>query len=88
MRTTILDGRRVEYQGEAKEVVMPGLDGEFSVLDFHRPFLYRLRKGTIKVKESAAKKEEEKLFHIDDGLAKFSENNLLIFYEKKHNSKH
>ena len=82
MRATILDGRKIEYQGEAKEVVMPGLDGEFSVLDFHRSFLYRLRSGTIKVRENLMKREE-KLFHIEDGLAKFSGNTLLIFCETK-----
>ncbi|MBL7157553.1 MAG: hypothetical protein ISS92_05285 [Candidatus Omnitrophica bacterium] len=82
MRTTILGGRKVAYQGEACEVIMPGLDGEFSVLDFHQSFLYRLRRGTIKVKEKV-KQKEEKLFRIEDGLAKFSGNTLLILCEMK-----
>ena len=78
MRVLILSGREEVYKGEAHEAVLPGLDGEFSVLDFHQPMLYRLRRGVIKVRETT----EEKLFRIQDGMARFNENNLLIFCEK------
>ncbi len=82
MRAFILSGREYIYKGEAKEVVMPGRDGEFSVLDFHQPFLYRLRRGLIKLRE---KKEHtpEQIFAISDGIASFNENSLLILCEKR-----
>lgn len=79
MRVLILSGRDVAYRGEAYMVVMPGLDGEFSVLDFHEPFLYRLRRGIVKMKE--AEESEEQLFPIKDGVARFTENTLLILCE-------
>ena len=82
MRALILDGREVIYKGEICQAVMPGRDGEFSVMDFHQPFLYRLRKGIVKIKEN----DEQlagRLISIKDGLAKFNGNSLLILAEKE-----
>jgi len=80
MRTRILNGKETEYSGETYQVILPGLDGEFSVLDFHQPFLYRLRKGIIKVQEKE-KSEKEMLFNVRDGLARFRGNDLLVMKE-------
>ncbi|RKY41510.1 MAG: hypothetical protein DRP85_06115 [Candidatus Makaraimicrobium thalassicum] len=77
MRVLILSGREVRYKGEAYQAVLPGLDGEFSVLDFHQPFLYRLRKGIVKIK-ATEKGRESKVFPLKDGLAGFKGNSLLI----------
>jgi F0F1-type ATP synthase epsilon subunit len=41
---------------EAREVVFPGEDGEFSAMDFHQPCLYSLRPGQIKVFSKNSKK--------------------------------
>ncbi|MFH1836530.1 MAG: hypothetical protein ABH862_00255 [Candidatus Omnitrophota bacterium] len=80
MRTLILNGREVEYSNETYQVILPGRDGEFSVLDFHQPFLYRLRRGIIKIQE---KEDDDKEKHISlrDGLARFRGNELLIMKE-------
>lgn len=82
MRISVLRGRDVVYEGEAYQAVLPGLDGEFSVLDFHQPFLYRLRKGIVKIQEKE-KEEKERLFPVRDGLARFIANDLLILCEGK-----
>lgn len=37
------------YDAEAREVVLPGANGEFSVWDFHQPCLYSLRAGRITI---------------------------------------
>ena len=81
MRILILDAREVAYEGEIYMAILPGLDGEFSVLDFHQPFIYRLRKGRVKIREKE-KYEEEKIFSVKDGLAKFGGNTLLILCER------
>ena len=82
LRIIILGGRKIVYQGEVRQAVLPGLDGEFSVLDFHQPFLYRLRKGIVKVKIADYTDEnKEELFPVKNGLAKFTENSLLILCE-------
>lgn len=84
MRALVLNGRKVIYRGRARGAVLPGRDGEFCVLDFHQPFLYRLRKGIVKIRiADYADENKEKIFPIEDGLARFSENNLLILCEKE-----
>lgn len=78
MKIKVIDGREAVYEGEAYMAVMPGRDGEFSILDFHQPILYRLRKGMIKMRDNDG---VETFFNIKDGLARFSENSLLILCE-------
>ncbi|MFH1310660.1 MAG: F0F1 ATP synthase subunit epsilon [Candidatus Omnitrophota bacterium] len=80
MRVIVYGGKDILYQHEAFQVVLPGLDGEFSVLDFHQPFLYRLRNGIVKVEERMGQHSPE-LFPIKDGLARFTENTLVLFAE-------
>ncbi|MBL7073289.1 MAG: hypothetical protein ISS33_05895 [Candidatus Omnitrophica bacterium] len=80
MRTIVMNGRDIIYEQEAYQAVLPGLDGEFAVLDFHRPFLYRLRKGIVRVEEKENQKNPD-LFPIRDGLAKFDVNTLIVFAE-------
>lgn len=87
MRIKVMNGRELAYEATAHMVVMPGLDGEFSILDFHQSVLYRLRRGIIKIQPELGihkfqeEEEEEKMFHIKDGLARFSGNSLLILCE-------
>ena len=80
MRTLILKDREAVYDKEAFMGVLPGLDGELSVLDYHQPFLYRLQKGIVKIIES--EESETRMFHIKDGLARFEGNSLLVLCEK------
>jgi len=80
MRVVVMNKRDVIYEREAYQAILPGLDGEFSVLDFHQPFLYRLRRGIVKVEETVHQKSPE-LFPIKDGMAKFSGNTLIVFAE-------
>ena len=70
------------FEGEACMAVMPGLDGEFAVMGLHQPFLYRLRRGYVKIKEKT-EQEDGTLFPVEDGLAKFSSNGLLLLCERQ-----
>ncbi|MFH1798451.1 MAG: hypothetical protein ABH844_03805 [Candidatus Omnitrophota bacterium] len=81
MRTIILKGGQVIYEKETSQVVLPGLDGEFSIMSFHQPLLYRLRKGIVKIAE---REDDPKLKYLQvrDGLAKFDRNTLVILCEK------
>jgi F0F1-type ATP synthase epsilon subunit len=73
MQVSILEPKKIIWEGQAKEVRLPAQDGEVCVLDFHQPFLIRLRKGLVKSgKEHTA---------IKDGLAFLSSNKLILFVE-------
>ena len=52
---------------------LPAEDGEVCVLDFHRPFLMRLRKGVIR--------SDGQRMAIKDGIAFLRSNNLTLFVE-------
>ena len=80
MRVAIIAGHKEIYKVEIYEAVLPGLDGEFSVMDFHQPFLFRLRKGIIKINKTKGAKSE--MLKIEDGIAKFTCNSLTILCEK------
>lgn len=75
MRILISSPHQVIYEGNVKEVVLPGEDGEFSVMDFHQPFLYRLRSGFIHFKGVAAR------ILIKNGVARMLKNELVIMIE-------
>ncbi|MFH1317610.1 MAG: hypothetical protein ABIH71_01170 [Candidatus Omnitrophota bacterium] len=75
------------YEGNAKEVILPGEDGEFAVLDFHQAFLYSLTAGIIRIilsdwEKKEAKKTPKKVsavrINIRKGLAKMVSNELVI----------
>jgi F0F1-type ATP synthase epsilon subunit len=88
MRVSVFESKKVIYEGNAKEVVLPGKDGEFSVWDFHQDFLYTLGKGFIKIMELSPgirkiKRSDvfERKIEILHGLAKMKKNELVILVE-------
>jgi len=79
MKIRILSSQEKLLEDEAREVILPGEDGEFSVWDFHEPCLYRLRLGKIIVK--LRKEKEERSFPIKRGLAKVDFDRLAALVE-------
>lgn len=39
----------VIFEGNSSSVIFPGTEGEFEILDFHKPIISRLKKGVIVV---------------------------------------
>jgi len=73
MQVSILEPKKVVWEGRAKEVRLPAEDGDICVLDFHQPFLIRLRQGVVRSdKERTA---------IKDGIAFLRSNKLVLFVE-------
>ena len=56
-----------------KQINLPTEDGELSVLDFHQPFLIRLKRGLLRLPEARAT--------IKDGIAFMRGNELTLFVE-------
>ena len=82
MRLIILSPRGKVFEDEVKEVILPGADGEFSVWDFHQPFLYRLSRGEIRIVSYPQKRQRRiKNIAINDGMAKMIKNELTIMIE-------
>lgn len=80
MRLFVADPMRIVYEGNVKEVILPGEDGELSVLDFHQSFLYCLKRGDIKITLYAAASMQANII-IKNGVAKMQRNELTIIVE-------
>ena len=65
----------VIFEGEVSIVLLPGEAGEFEVLNFHKPIISRLKKGTLMV-------DNQKEFRILGGMAKFDQQKLVALVEQ------
>ncbi len=59
--------------------ILPGAEGEVSILDFHQSMLVKLKKGVIKI--------DRKSIPIKEGIAKAANNQLVILAETQAASK-
>ena len=71
MRFSILEPKKAIWQGMSKKVILPAEEGEMCVLDFHQPFVVRLKKGNISFLD--------KQIPVKDGIAFMRANNLVVF---------
>lgn len=76
MHLIIRDFDKIIFDEFVREAVLPGDDGELSVWDFHQPLVTRLKKGEIMVRFNS--NTELKTVHINSGIAKFHNNELVI----------
>ena len=74
MKVFVLNVNKVIFEDDADNVVLPGRDGEFGVLDLHEDFLYRLRKGIVKINNAFS-------LSIEDGVARMQNNKLVVLVE-------
>lgn len=73
MRLSIMEYNRMLWQGLTKRVTLPAVEGQMCVLDFHQPFLVKLKKGYIE--------SDENNTLINEGVA-FMHNNELTLLVK------
>jgi len=71
---TLLSPMRVIFENKAKSVIVPGEEGVFEVLAFHKRLLSRLISGTILI--------DEESFPIKRGVIKVNQNKVTILAEE------
>lgn len=64
------------FQKLVSVVVLPGDEGELSILDFHQPIISCLKDGMIKIDNIAP-------MDIKGGIASMQDNELIVLVEKK-----
>jgi len=76
-KTAILDVKTTlpVFQKLVSSVVLPGEDGELSILDFHQAIIVCLKKGVITI-------DKTYLIKINRGIAKMQNDQLTILVEK------
>jgi len=65
---------------EVYQVVVPGTEGDFGVLEGHAPFMSTIRDGEIQIYASASAAPE--ILPIQGGFAEVSEKGLTVLAEK------
>lgn len=70
---SILNSSEVVFEGKVKSVVVPGEEGVFEVMPFHKRIISRLISGTIMI--------DEKVLTIRRGIAKVDQNKVIILIE-------
>lgn len=71
---TVLSPREVIFEGQAKSVILPGEEGVFEVLPFHKRILSRLISGKLFI--------DEKNFPVKRGIVKVNQNKVTIIVEE------
>ncbi len=66
------------YSGEVEAVKLPGVEGSFGILNNHAPIIATLKKGTVKVTDSAKKIEN---FEINGGVVEVLNNKITVLAE-------
>lgn len=76
-RVSVLDIKKAAliFREMVSQVVLPGEEGVFSVLDFHQPLVSCLKEGEVKI-------DQQQSIPIKRGLAKMERNELLILVEQ------
>ena len=66
------------YTGEVTSIILPGIDGQFGILENHAPIISILIKGVITITEN---NEKIKNFEIDGGVIEMKNNHTTILVE-------
>jgi F-type H+-transporting ATPase subunit epsilon len=75
MQVYILTPEKTLYEGEARAVKVPGLMGQFEILDRHAPIVSALSKGTVQLTD---KKGEKHQFDISKGFVEVMTNEVNV----------
>ena len=60
----------VLFEGQSQSVILPGVEGEFEILDFHRPIISRLKDGVIVV-------DNQKEYPVKGGIMSMNKQQLV-----------
>lgn len=80
MRVEIITPDKELFKGEAKSVVVPGVDGSMGFLENHAPLITVLKAGEVKVKVTDAK-AKELTFPVNGGVVEVSNNSVIVLAE-------
>ena len=75
MKVTTLTPARKIYEGEAWSVFLPGSDGEFEIMDNHKPVTSLLRDGQIVL-------DGKKTVQLKRGIVKVLRNEVVALIEE------
>ena len=75
MQLEIITAENQLYSGEVTSVKLPGMDGEFEILNNHAPVISTLDKGVIRVIDNNNKTEN---FEVNGGVIEMQNNKIIV----------
>lgn len=75
LNVTVLNPTKIIFSGKAPNVILPGEEGVFEVLPYHKPIMSRLISGVLYVGEES--------FPIQRGIVRADKNSVVIIIEEK-----
>jgi F-type H+-transporting ATPase subunit epsilon len=72
----LVSPEKLIFSGDVESVVVPGTEGEFTVLKDHAPFMSTLRRGLLEIAQQGANATEK--FYVQGGFADVAPNGLTI----------
>jgi F-type H+-transporting ATPase subunit epsilon len=73
LNVVIISPEKIIFEGQAEKVILPGEQGTFEVLAFHKNLLSRLLSGSVIV--------DGRIFSIQRGIVKVKDNTVTIVSE-------
>lgn len=90
----VLTPDEVLFTGNVSQVILPGLDGSFGILNSHAPLISALAEGTVRVDQNAEENKKNKArlnkeftanaqfsFPIKGGVVEVKDNKILLLAE-------
>ncbi len=77
MQINILTPEMNVFSGEIDSVILPGINGQFEILNNHAPLIASLKEGTVKVRKGTEKKE----FKVKSGIVEVLKNTVSVLTE-------
>ena len=77
LKLKIVSPERIEFDGEAESVLVPGTKGQFEILNDHAPIISTLQKGTVEY----VNKEGKTSLEIQGGFVEVQKNKVSLCVE-------
>ena len=77
LQRKIVSPEKVEYDGAAERILVPGTMGQFEILNDHAPIISTLQKGTVEY----VKKEGKTSLEIQGGFVEVQKNQVSLCVE-------
>ena len=74
LEVTVLNPKEIIFEGKAKSLILPGEQGVFEILPFHKRFLSRLLSGVMFI--------DDKNISIKRGIVKVDQNRVTVIVEE------
>jgi F-type H+-transporting ATPase subunit epsilon len=80
MNLTVLTPDKELYQGEVSRITVPGVQGEFEVLENHAPIVSSLASGTVNI---TTENKDSQAWTINSGFIEVLDNKVSLLVQQE-----